>query len=109
VPRSSSTSSTYWWASLTGRVRRAERRPRRFSCANARAGTRGIDEHQRHVRFGLHRQRLAVGDVHDHVGARAGGIERRAVRPIQPYSLPLLGAAVCQNDADEKCENDGWS
>jgi hypothetical protein len=32
-----------------------------------------------------------------------------AVRPIQPYSLPLLGAAVCQNDSDVKCENDGWS
>jgi len=30
-------------------------------------------------------------------------------RPIQPYALPLLGAAVCQNDIDVKCENDGWS
>jgi hypothetical protein len=32
-----------------------------------------------------------------------------ANRPIRPYSLPLLGDAVCQNDAEVKCENDGWS
>jgi hypothetical protein len=32
-----------------------------------------------------------------------------AVRPTQPYSLPLFGAAVCQNDIDVKCEKDGWS
>ena len=37
------------------------------------------------------------------------GSSADAVRPIQPYSLPLLGAAVCQNDIDVKCENDGWS
>ena len=37
------------------------------------------------------------------------GSSADAVRPIQPYSFPLLGAAVCQNDADVKCENDGWS
>ena len=37
------------------------------------------------------------------------GSSADAVRPIQPYSLPLLGAAVCQNETDEKCENDGWS
>ncbi len=37
------------------------------------------------------------------------GSSADAVRPTQPYSLPLLGAAVCQNDADEKCENDGRS
>jgi hypothetical protein len=32
-----------------------------------------------------------------------------AVRPIQPYSLPLFGAAVCQKEIDVKCEKDGWS
>ena len=32
-----------------------------------------------------------------------------AVRPSHPYSLPLLGAAVCQNELEVKCENDGWS
>ena len=32
-----------------------------------------------------------------------------AVRPTQPYSLPLFGAPVCQNEIDVKCENDGWS
>ena len=37
------------------------------------------------------------------------GSRTEAVRPIQPYSLPLFGAAVCQNDIDVKCENDGWS
>ena len=24
-------------------------------------------------------------------------------------ALPLLGDAVCQNDIDVKCENDGWA
>ena len=37
------------------------------------------------------------------------GSSADAVRPTQPYSLPLLGAAVCQNDIDVKWENDGWS
>ena len=37
------------------------------------------------------------------------GSSADAVRPSQPYSLPLLGAAVCQNELDVKCENDGWS
>ena len=37
------------------------------------------------------------------------GSSADAVRPIQPYSLPLFGAAVCQNEIDVKCENDGWS
>ena len=41
--------------------------------------------------------------------ARApAGSRTEAVRPTHPYSLPLLGAAVCQNDIDVKCENDGW-
>ena len=42
-------------------------------------------------------------------GRAPAGSSADAVRPIHPYSLPLLGAAVCQNEADEKCENDGWS
>ena len=37
------------------------------------------------------------------------GSSADAVRPIQPNSLPLLGAAVCQNEIEVKCENDGWS
>ena len=36
------------------------------------------------------------------------GSSEEATRPIQPYSFPLLGAAVCQYDIDVKCENDGW-
>ena len=40
--------------------------------------------------------------------ARApAGSSADAVRPIQPYSLPLFGAAVCQYDTDVKCENEG--
>src|SRR5215475_4628445 len=39
----------------------------------------------------------------------ATGSSAAAVLPIQPYSLPLFGAAVCQKDIDVKCENDGWS
>ena len=35
-----------------------------------------IDEHQRHVLLGLDRQRLAVGDVHDHVVARPCRVHR---------------------------------
>ena len=37
------------------------------------------------------------------------GSSADATRPIQPYSFPLFGAAVCQNDIDVKCENDGWA
>ncbi len=37
------------------------------------------------------------------------GSSADAVRPIHPNSLPLLGAALCQNEIDVKCENDGWS
>ena len=37
------------------------------------------------------------------------GSSAEAVRPIQPYSLPLFGAAVCQKDIELKCENEGWS
>jgi hypothetical protein len=37
------------------------------------------------------------------------GSSADAVRPIHPYSLPLFGAAVCQNEIEVKCENDGWS
>ena len=42
-------------------------------------------------------------------GRAPSGSSADAVRPIQPYSLPLLGDAVCQNEIDVKCENDGWS
>ncbi len=36
----------------------------------------GVDEHERHVVFGAHRQPLAVGDVDDEIGTRAGRVER---------------------------------
>ena len=42
-------------------------------------------------------------------GRAPAGSRTEAVRPIQPYSLPLFGAAVCQKEIDVKWENDGWS
>ena len=91
-------------------VRRAERLERRLLLRERRPLEPGrVDEHQRHVVLGPHRQPLAVGDVDDEVGARAAGSSADAVRPSHPYSLPLLGAAVCQNELEVKCENDGWS
>ena len=58
-------------------TRRAQRVERRFLLGeDAALKSRGVDEHERHVILALDRQSLAVGDVHDHVVARAGGIQR---------------------------------
>ena len=102
------TSCTYLCASPTAAPRAVSASSAAFSCAKTLRWNLAGSMNTSGTCFSALTARLWLSEMFTIMFSRAPvGSSAEAVRPIQPYSLPLLGEAVCQNEIDEKCENDG--
>ncbi len=104
------TSSTYLCASPTGACGVLSASSSGFSCANTLRWKRVGSMNTSGTCLSAFTARVWLSETLTIRFWRAPAASSAdAVRPIQPYSLPLFGAPVCQNEIDVKCENDGWS